>query len=57
MLRLPAEIKVKTSKNWSNVLTKRIKIQHEKKPLSNLKRMQSVGFEQTSTEFIEIFVP
>ena len=29
-------------------------MQHEKKPVSNLKRMQNVGFEQTSTKFIEI---
>ena len=28
----------------------------EKKPVSNLKSMQSVGFEQTSTKFIEIFI-
>ena len=28
----------------------------EKKPVSNLKSMQSVGFEQTSTNFIEIFI-
>ena len=31
-------------------------MQHDKKPLSNLKSMQIVGFEQTSTKFIEIFV-
>ena len=36
------------------ILTKRFKMQHEKKPVSNLKRMQNVGFEQTSTKFIEI---
>ena len=29
----------------------------EKKPLSNLKSMQIVGFEQTPTKFTEIFVP
>ena len=39
------------------ILTKRVKAQHEKKPVSNLKCMQSVVFEQTSTKFIEIFVP
>ena len=27
------------------ILTKRFKMQHEKKPVSNLKRMQNVGFE------------
>ena len=31
------------------------KIQHEKKPVLDLKR--GVVFEQTSTKFIEIFVP
>ena len=38
------------------ILTKRVKLQHEKKPVSNFKSMQFVGFEQTSTKFIEIFV-
>ena len=38
------------------ILTKRIKVQHEKTPESNLKSMQTVGFEQTSTKFIEIYV-
>ena len=37
-------------------LTKRVKPQHEKKPVSNLKRMQSEGFEQMSMKCIEIFV-
>ena len=37
------------------VLAKRVKLWHEKKPVSNLKN-ESVGFEQTYTEFIEIFV-
>ena len=32
------------------------KVQHEKKPVTNLKIMQIVGFGQTSTKFIEIFV-
>ena len=27
------------------ILTKRVKLQHEKEPVSNLKCMQSVGFE------------
>ena len=39
------------------ILTSQVKLQHEKKPVSNLKSVQSVGFEQTYTEFIEIFVP
>ena len=39
------------------VLTKWVKVQHETKPVANLKCMQIVGFEQTSTKFIEIFVP
>ena len=29
------------------ILTKRVKLQHEKKPLLNLKSIESVGFEQT----------
>ena len=32
------------------------KVQHKKKPVSNLESMQIVGFEPTSTKFIEIFV-
>ena len=35
---------------------KRIKLQHEKNPASYLKSMQNVGFEKTSTKFIEIYV-
>ena len=38
------------------ILTKRIKVQHEKNPASYLKIMQNVGFEQTSPKFVEIFV-
>ena len=38
------------------ILTKRIKLQHEKNPESYLKSMQNAGFEQTSTKFIKIFV-
>ena len=38
------------------ILTKWIKLQHEKNPSSYLKSMQNVGFEQTSTKFIEISV-
>ena len=47
---------MKTSKNYA-ILTKRVKVQHKKKPVSNLKSKQSVGFEQASTKFTEIFVP
>ena len=36
--------------------TKRVEPQLEKKPVSNLKRMLSEGFEQISMKFIEIFV-
>ena len=39
------------------ILTKRVKLKHEKKPVSNLKSIVSVGFEQTFTKFIEIFTP
>ena len=39
------------------ILTTQVKLQNEKKPVSNLKSVQSVGFGQTFTEFIEIFVP
>ena len=39
------------------ILTKRVKLQHEKKPVSNLKSIESVDFEQTFTKFIDIFVP
>ena len=45
-----------TGTNYT-ILTKRVKVQLEKKPVSNLKRMQILGFEQTSTKFVEIFVP
>ena len=38
------------------ILTKRIKLQHEKKPVSSLKSIQRGGFEQTFTKVIEIFV-
>ena len=33
------------------------KVQHGKISISNMKSMQSVGFKQISTKFIEIFVP
>ena len=39
------------------ILTKQVKLKHEKKPLSNLKSIVSVGFEQTFTKLIEIFAP
>ena len=39
------------------ILTKRVKLQHEKKPVSNLLSMQSVGFEQTFMKFIKSLVP
>ena len=50
-LRLPAEFKVQTSKNYETckdranyaILTKHVKLQHENKPVSNLLSMQSVG--------------
>ena len=35
---------------------KQVKLQHENKPVSNLKSMQSEGFEQISMKRIEIFV-
>ena len=40
----------------NHILTNRIKLQLEKKLVSNLKSMQNVGFEQAFTKFIEIFV-
>ena len=38
------------------MLTKRVKLQHEKKPVSNLLSMQNVGFEQRFMKFMEIFI-
>ena len=38
------------------MLTKRINVEHEKKPVSNFKNMENVVFEQTSTKVIEVFV-
>ena len=40
-----------------DILTKQVKLQHEKKPVLNLISMQSVGFEQTFMKLIEISVP
>ena len=39
------------------IFTKQVKVQHEKKPVSNLRSIQIAGFEETSTKFIGIFVP
>ena len=39
------------------MLTKWVKVRHEKKPVLNLKSMQIVGFEQTSMKYVEIFIP
>ena len=39
------------------IFTKRVKLQHEKKLLSNLLCMQSAGFEQKFMKFLEIFFP
>ena len=44
-----------TGTNYA-ILTKQVKVQHEKKPVSNLKSIHTVGFEQISKKFIEIFV-
>ena len=44
-----------TGTNYA-IITKRDKVQHEKKPVSNLKSMLIVRFEQTSTKFIDIFI-
>ena len=57
-LHLLADIKVQASKNYEQckhrynyvILTKRVKVQQEKKPASNSKCMQSVVFEQTFTK-------
>ena len=37
-------------------LTKGVKLQHENKPVLNLKSMQSASFEQISIKCIEIFI-
>ena len=37
------------------ILTKQVKLQHEKKLVSNLESKESASFEQTFTKFIEIF--
>ena len=38
------------------ILTRQVKPQHEKKPVSNLLSMQSVGFGQTCIKLIETFL-
>ena len=56
---------VRTSKNYETRkhryklcrINQMVKVQYWKKPASNLKSMQIVYFEQTSTKFIEISVP
>ena len=40
-----------------SILTKRVKVQHEKKAVSNSKGMQNVVFEQTTTKVIGLFIP
>ena len=60
-MQLPAVIKVETIKTneickHRSILTKRVEVQHEKKPLSNLKSMLNVVFEQTTMNITEIFV-
>ena len=47
---------VRTDANYT-ILTKWVKLQHEKKPVTNLLIIQSVGVEQTFMKFIEILVP
>ena len=48
----------RTDANYATkLLTRRVKLQHEKKPKLNLISMQSAGFEQLFKKFIEIFVP
>ena len=44
-----------TGTNYAT-LTRQVKVQHKKKPVSNSKSMESEGFEQISRKFIEIFV-
>ena len=45
----------RTDANYAT-LTKRVELQHEKKPVMNLISMQSVGFEQTFMKFTEIMI-
>ena len=65
-MRLPAERSkyrqakimkhASTGTNYA-ILTKRVYVQHEKKPVPNLRSIHSVVFDQASTKFIDIFVP
>ena len=45
-----------TSSTTYAILTKRVKLQHEKKHESNLKSIKSTGFEHISRKYLEIFV-
>ena len=45
----------RTDGNYA-ILTKQVKLQHKKKPVSNLVSIQKVGFEQTFVKFNNIFV-
>ena len=42
----------RTDTNYA-ILSKLVKLQDEKKPVSNLLRMQSTGFEQTFTKLLD----
>ena len=60
-MQLPVVIKVQTSKTYEtckhrSIFTTRVEVQHEKKPVSNLKSMLSLVFEQITTNVIEIFI-
>ena len=44
-----------TGRNYA-ILTKLVKVEHEKKPELNLKSMQIVGFQQASTKFLRFSV-
>ena len=47
--------RLSTGTNYA-ILTKWVKVNHEKKLVSNFRSMQSVGFEHTPTKLIEIFI-
>ena len=60
-MQLPVVVKVQTSKTYEackhrSIFTTRVEVQHEKKPVSNLKSMLSLVFEQITTNVIEIFI-
>ena len=45
-----------TDANYATkLISKQVKLQQEKKPVSSLISMQKIGFEQTFMNFIEIF--